>query len=112
MYFYNDYLALLLQSIFTIFISVIGLLGSYTYWKPIILMVSLLSALSFVSHAYVAKQFLDIQRFADRDMAISWWDIYSDETIMAFQEKVIIICYYSINFFKIIKKYTYFFFHF
>ncbi|KAG4102509.1 hypothetical protein H8356DRAFT_931058 [Neocallimastix lanati (nom. inval.)] len=65
----------------------IGLLGSYTYWKPIILMITLLSVLAFISHCYVTKQFLDIRRFAERDMAIPWWDTYSDETIMAIEEE-------------------------
>jgi len=79
--------ALLLLSIFIIFISFVGLMGSYTYWKPIILMTTLLSVLGFVSHCYVAKQFYDITRFADRDMALPWWDIYTDDQIKALQRE-------------------------
>jgi len=80
-------ITLILVAVFIIFISIIGILGSYTYWKPIILMTSLLTVLAFVSHFYLAKKFMDITRFADRDMALQWWDTYTDENIMAIQQE-------------------------
>jgi len=80
-------ITLILVGIFVIFISCIGMLGSYTYWKPIILMTSLLCALALISHFYLAKKFMDITRFADRDMAIQWWDTYTDENIMAIEQE-------------------------
>ncbi|ORX52170.1 hypothetical protein BCR36DRAFT_411618 [Piromyces finnis] len=80
-------ITLILVGIFVIFVSFIGMLGSYTYWKPIILMTSLLCALAFVSHFYLAKKFLDISRFAHREMAIQWWDTYTDENIIAIEEE-------------------------
>jgi len=81
-------IALLLLSLFIIFISIVGLMGSYTFWKPIILMTTLLSALGFVSHCYVAKQFYDITRFANRDMALPWWDTYTDDQIKSLENEV------------------------
>ena len=90
-------------AVFIIFISIIGILGSYTYWKPIILMTSLLTVLAFVSHFYLAKKFMDITRFADRDMALQWWDTYTDENIMAIQQEVSIL--FEKNFFFFFKKF-------
>lgn len=79
--------AILLLSIFTIFISFIGLCGSYTTWKPIVLTVTLFTCMAFLGHLYVAKKMLDTSRFASRDMAFAWWDNYSDEVIVKFQEQ-------------------------
>jgi len=80
-------ITLVLVGIFVIFISLIGILGTFTYWKPIILMTTLLTALGFISHCYLAKKFMDITRFAGRDMAVQWWDTYTDENIMAIQKE-------------------------
>jgi len=46
---------------------------------------------------------MDITRFADRDMALQWWDTYTDENIMAIQQEVSIL--FEKNFFFFFKKF-------
>ena len=72
---------------FVIFMSFTGYSGAYTNWKPIILTFSVLASMAFLGHLYVAKKLLDATRFTERDMAISWWDVYTDPIRMQIQDR-------------------------
>jgi len=79
--------AMSILSIFVIFIAFAGYSGAYTNWKPIILTFSVLTSMALLGHLYVAKKFLDAVRFTERDMAISWWDVYTDYIRAEIQDK-------------------------
>jgi len=79
--------AMIILSFFVIFIAFTGYSGAYTNWKPIILTFSVLASMALLGHLYVAKKLLDATRFTQRDMAISWWDVYTDPIRAKFQDK-------------------------
>jgi len=79
--------AMIILAGFVIFMSFTGYSGAYTNWKPIILTFSVLASMAFLGHLYVAKKLLDATRFTERDMAISWWDVYTDPIRMQIQDR-------------------------
>jgi len=79
--------AMLILSLFVMFAAITGYSGAYTNWKPIILTFSVLAFMGLLGHLYVAKKFLDAVRFAERDLAISWWDVYWDSTRRSIQDE-------------------------
>ncbi|ORX63298.1 hypothetical protein BCR32DRAFT_287872 [Anaeromyces robustus] len=79
--------AMLILSIFVFFMAGTGYAGAYTNWKPIILTFSVLASMGFLGHLYVAKKLLDAVRFAERDLAVAWWDVYWDNTRRTIQDK-------------------------
>jgi len=90
--YYNDInancrYAMIILAGFVIFVSFTGYSGAYTNWKPIILTFSVLASMAFLGHMYVAKKLLDATRFTERDMAISWWDVYTDPIRMEIQDR-------------------------
>jgi len=97
-------------SIFVIFVSITGYAGAYTNWKPIILTFSVLVSMGLLGHLYVAKKCLDAVRFTERDMAISWWDVYTDYIRAEIQDNVciIIICLLFIFIFIYLFIFIYF----
>jgi len=72
---------------FKIVCIVLGYAGAYTNWKPIILTFSVLVSMGLLGHLYVAKKCLDAVRFTERDLAISWWDVYTDYVRADIQDK-------------------------
>jgi hypothetical protein len=79
--------AMIILSVFVVFISATGYAGAYTNWKPIILTFSVLVSMGLLGHLYVAKKCLDAIRFTERDLAISWWDVYTDYVRADIQDK-------------------------
>jgi len=79
--------AMVILSIFVLFMAAAGYSGAYTNWKPIILTFSVLVSTGLLGHLYVAKKCLDAYRFTSRDMAISWWDVYTDYVRAEIQDK-------------------------
>jgi len=82
---------------FVIFVSFTGYSGAYTNWKPIILTFSILASMAFLGHMYVAKKLLDATRFTQRDMAISWWDVYTDPIRMRIEDQYSCCGYMNYN---------------
>ncbi|OUM59326.1 hypothetical protein PIROE2DRAFT_21260 [Piromyces sp. E2] len=78
---------MIILSGFVIFVAFTGYSGAYTNWKPIILTFSVLASMAFLGHMYVAKKLLDATRFTQRDMAISWWDVYTDPIRKEIQDR-------------------------